>query len=585
MTIETEAVEETKPQIPDTPPKSYLVADCGTIHTTVALFDAAAGSYRLIATATVMTTAVAPWNDVHLGIRQATEQIAKITGRQLINQRGDLIRPARASGTGVDAFIAVFSAAPALRTVIAGLFDKVSLASAHRLVNNSYATQLDAISLSGRRSQSEQINSIVRQQPDVILVVGGTDNGAVQQLINLLETVRVGALALSETTKPHVLFAGNSALRQEAIAILGEDINLHIADNVRPTLKSEDLHDATRLLNDLYEILKIKSLPGIKETTEWTNYPLRPTAPALKLVTEYLAELQKGRVLLVDLGSSSVTIVDAPPGKNGCLCVRNDLGVGEPMGRLLDHIPLADISRWLPNPVDDTELANFIHNKALYPQSIPVTEPELQMEQAVARELLRLTLAEGQISNDLDPLRLLVARGSTFSNFTRYNQALLMLLDALPLSGIFAVAIDTYGILPALGVLAAQEPLAAVQAFEGNILTNLGWVVVPTGKAQPGQKVLHVILEPSETQRLEVEVAYGTIETLPLAAGESAKVTLQPGRRFDIGYGPGKEQTITVRGGVVGLVIDARGRRPLQLPASDEARQTLLRQWMRDIGG
>jgi hypothetical protein len=209
------------------------------------------------------------------------------------------------------------------------------------------------------------------------------------------------------------------------------------------------------------------------------------------------------------------------------------------------------------------------------------------MEQAAARELLRLAMAESGAhrSNDSAPLRLLVARGSTFSNFTRYNQALLMLLDALPLCGIFAAAVDTYGILPALGVLAGHEPLAAVQAFEGSILTNLGWVVVPTGKGQSGQKVLHVILESQGTQRLEIEVAYGTIEVLPLETGESAQVTLQPERRFDLGYGPGKEQTITIRGGVVGLVIDARGRRPLQLPTKDEDRQALLRQWMRDIGG
>ncbi|MEJ2748099.1 MAG: glutamate mutase L [Anaerolineae bacterium] len=586
MTTETEAVETT-PQIPSSPPKSYLVADCGTIHTTVALFDAAAGSYRLIATATVLTTAVAPWNDVHLGIRQATQQIAEITGRQLVNTRGDLIRPARASGTGVDVFIAVFSAAPALRTVIAGLFDKVSLASAQRLINSSYAIPLDAISLADTRSQSEQIQSIIHHQPDVILVVGGTDNGAVQQPLNLLETVRISALALNETVKSHVLFAGNNALRQQAIAILGENISLHMANNVRPSLKSENLHDASRVLNELYEAIKIKSLPGIKETTEWTNFPLRPTAPALKLIAEYLAELQKGRVLLVDVGGSSVTIADAAPDGNGCLYVRNDLGMGEPLGHLLDKIPLANVARWLPDAVDEAELANFIHNKALYPQSIPAEESELRMEQAVVRELLRLTMTENRagFDNGPTPLRLLVARGGAFSNFTRYNQVLLTLLDALPLSGIFATAVDTYGILPALGVLAAQEPLAAVQAFEGSMLTNLGWIVVPSGKGQPGQKVLHVILEPSETQRIEIEVAYGTIETLPLAVGESAKVTLQPERRFDVGYGPGKQQTITIRGGVVGLVIDARGRRPLSLPDSDEARQTLLRQWIRDIGG
>lgn len=95
--------------------------------------------------------------------------------------------------------------------------------------------------------------------------------------------------------------------------------------------------------------------------------------------------------------------------------------------------------------------------------------------------------------------------------------------------------------------------------------------------------MLQVIMETEETQ-LEVEVEHGTIETLPLAAGQAARVTLQPSRRVDIGYGAGKEHTITIRGGAVGLVIDARGR-PLDLPADASKRQALLRQWLWDIGG
>jgi hypothetical protein len=95
--------------------------------------------------------------------------------------------------------------------------------------------------------------------------------------------------------------------------------------------------------------------------------------------------------------------------------------------------------------------------------------------------------------------------------------------------------------------------------------------------------MLQVMLETQDTQ-LEVEVEYGTIETLPLTAGQTAKVTLQPMRRVDIGYGPGKGHTINIRGGAIGLVIDARGR-PLTLPAAESERQRVLQHWLHDIGG
>ncbi|MCB9421035.1 MAG: glutamate mutase L [Ardenticatenaceae bacterium] len=582
----TEYAEETKPATPNTPPKSFLVADCGTTNTTVALFDEAAGSYRLIASTSVPTTAAEPWYDVYLGMRQATEKLEAATGRTLLNSRGDLIRPARASGSGVDAFASVFSAAPALKTITAGLFDKVSLASARRVVGSSYAVEVDALSLSDTRSQNEQIASIIHHQPDLILVVGGTDKGATQQPINLLETIRIGSLALSEAKAPQVLFAGNTDLREQAGLILGENIQLHIADNVHPSLNSENLHDAVRQMDELYGTIKIKALPGIQNVRDWTSIPFRPTAQSLTIVTEFLAELQKGRVVLVDLGSSSTTVVDAGLGGNGRIHVRNDLGMGRPISNLPSVTPLADITRWLAtSEEDESYLLDFIHNKALYPYTVPTTENEMFMEQAAAREILRQAAEPIALHHNdpAAPLRLVIARGSIFMDLHRYNQALLTLLDALQPAGIFAVAVDAYGILPALGVLAANEPLAAVQTLEGNVLVSLGWVVAPFGKGQSGQKILQVVMETDETQ-LEVEVEYGTIETLPLAAGQSAKVTLQPARRVDIGYGPGQGHTVTIRGGAVGLVIDARGR-PLTMPVKDNERQTLLRQWLWDIGG
>ncbi len=581
----TDKAEETKPAIPNTPPKSFLVADCGTANTTVALFDEAAGSYRLIASTSMPTTAAEPWYDVHLGIRRAVEKIAANTGRSLLNKRGDLIRPARASGNGVDAFAAIFSAALPLKTIAAGLFDKVSLASARRVIGSGYAAQVDAFSLSDTRSQNEQIASIIHHQPDLILVVGGTDKGAKQKPVNLLETVRIGALALSEAKAPQVLFAGNTELREQAGLVLGENIELHTADNVCPTLDSENLYDAVRQVNELYKTIKIKSLPGIQDIRDWTNIPLGATASSLTIVTEFLAELQKGRVVLVDLGSSNTVVVDAVPGENGRVHVRTDLGMGASISNLLKETPLADVARWMPSPDDDAHLLNFIHNKSLYPYTVPAAENELHMEQAAAREMLRRAVEHIPFNQNgvQSSLRLVVARGSIFTDLHRYNQALLVLLDALQPSGIFAVAVDTYGILPAVGVLAAHEPLAAVQTLEGNVLLSLGWVVVPYGRGQPGQKMLQVVMETEETE-LEVEVEYGTIETLPLAAGQSAKVTLQPMRRVDIGFGPGQGHTVTIHGGAVGLVIDARGR-PLALPVAEDERQTLLRQWLWDIGG
>ena len=105
---------------------SFLVADCGSIHTTVVLFDMVGGAYRLIARAAVPTTAHGPWFDVAQGVQQAISRISEITGRKLLSEQGRLIRPVRADGSGVDHFAAVASAAQPL-DVLDWVIDDIDL--------------------------------------------------------------------------------------------------------------------------------------------------------------------------------------------------------------------------------------------------------------------------------------------------------------------------------------------------------------------------------------------------------------------------------------------------------------------------
>jgi hypothetical protein len=181
-------------------------------------------------------------------------------------------------------------------------------------------------------------------------------------------------------------------------------------------------------------------------------------------------------------------------------------------------------------------------------------------------------------------MKMIVVRGSTFANTPRLGQVALMVLDALQPTGIFALALDRYGILPGLGAAAAQNPLLPVQALNASSLVHLGHVIAPAGTASPGRKVMHITVESEEGRRLlEDERAFGTLDVLPLETGQMVTVTVQPQRGFDIGLGSGKGTTMTFPIGSGGLMIDARGR-PLRLPKDEIARHTLIRQWLMDMG-
>jgi hypothetical protein len=73
-------------------------------------------------------------------------------------------------------------------------------------------------------------------------------------------------------------------------------------------------------------------------------------------------------------------------------------------------------------------------------------------------------------------------------------------------------------------------------------------------------------------------LACGEIHLLPLTTTQEAGIELTPARGFDFGVGKGKKLVGKVRGGVVGLVLDARGR-PITIAKDEAARVQQLQGW------
>jgi len=71
----------------------------------------------------------------------------------------------------------------------------------------------------------------------------------------------------------------------------------------------------------------------------------------------------------------------------------------------------------------------------------------------------------------------------------------------------------------------------------------------------------------------------------PLRPNEQALLTLFPSPGVDVGLGPGERARAAeeIDGGLVGLIIDARGR-PFTIPTNEAERQAQIMQWMQAIG-
>jgi hypothetical protein len=503
--------------------------------------------------------------------------------------------PATPSGAGVDVFVATTSAGPLARTLLVGLMPGISVASARRLAAACYLDVTGELGLTDRRREDEKLDTIVQARPDLVLIVGGTDGGATQSVMRLVDLVRSGLGLLTDPTPPRIVYSGNQRLATEVTARMGEDVTVTVVPNVRPTIQQEELTAARQRLSEVIHDVRSSRISGFEELRHWSGENLMNTADAFGRVIRYLSQVYdpaKG-VLGIDLGASHITIAAGFAGDLH-LFVRSDLGQGSALPGLLRHGTLADILRWMPVEVSEARLRDYIFNKALHPGVIPAGMEELHIEYALARQAARTALglarADWPGGRDttsrplLPPMDPILASGGVLARAPRPGYSALALLDALQPTGIATLVLDPYNLTPGLGVAAGPLPMAAVQALDSGSFVSLGTVVSPVGRGRPGRPVLRLKLERERGETAEGEIRLGQLAVLPMRQGDFGKLTLRPERGFDVGFGaPGKAGALRVAGGAVGLIIDARGR-PLQGPKDPGRARDLNQKWLWDIG-
>lgn len=574
----------------------FLAVDVGSTNTRASLFDVIDGRYRLVATSEAQSTAGPPLFDLSEGVRMAMDRVEEITGRRLVDESDSLILPTTGFGTGIDLFVASVSAGQRVKTVLAGLMPGISMASARRLADSTYIDVVGEITLVDERRMEDLVSVIVTTQPELILVVGGTDNGASKPIFQLIDVLKLAIGLIPEGRRPRIVFAGNRSLGTLVTDQLAERTNITLMPNIRPSISIEDLTPARiQLAESLFEI-RSGRVTGYQELKQWSGGSLLPTGDAFGRLIRYLSRIydpDKG-VLGVDLGSSHTTIVAAFEGDFN-LSVNCDLGIGTSILGLLEIGTLSKITRWLPKEYSDAEVLDYIYNKSVYPGSVPTTLDELYLEYAIARQLIRYALfharetwPEGKNSRSsllLPSVEPIVAAGATLAKAPNLGFTALMLLDALQPTGVSTLVLDPYSLAPALGAAAGPLPVATVQLLEAGVLVSLGTVVCPVGQGRYGRAVLSYQLELEDSgQQINGEIQFGQIKVIPLRAGQFGKLSLRPERGYDVGFGSsGRSGSLRVTGGTIGVIIDARGR-PLTLPFDKDQQVDLNQRWLWEIG-
>ncbi len=585
--------------------RAILVADCGTIVTKVSLLGIVEGQYRLMACGEAPTTVVAPQKDITLGIIQAIGEIERVTGHTFVS-KGRILSPQQQSGNGVDLFVAAISAGGPIRLVVLGAVSPQLAELATQAVSGLYAEThaipSPSFSAAGSSGQGRwtaeqvqlewerQLQSMRELQPHAAMIVGLADTStgatplqeACQLVINSLQDQR--KQGTGRNTPLPVLYAG----APQYVEAVRRMLHGHAEVTRVETLSAQTgLAPVSMATTALYERDVIQHVPGYEQMRGWSPATPVGAAGSLSSLVRFLAQHYSMNVTAVDVGASTTSVMMGGERGEFIPMVNPGVGIGPNIGTILQQVGTQRVTRWLPFDITEEELRQYVMNRMMHPQAVPTNLRDLQIAQAFAREALILTMETGAHANSrMFSADLILATGGVLAHAPKYGQAMLMLLDALQPRGVTSMVLDRTMLISQLGAVATVAPVAAVQVNENDaVMHRLGTCVVPFGDLPAGQPAIRVDVEYSNGRKVTAEVMSGSIEVIPLQVNEQALLSLYPAPTVDVGLGVGERARAAeeIDGGLVGLVIDARGR-PLTFAQDNAERQARLLQWMQVIG-
>ena len=385
-----------------------LVAEIGSTTTVVSAFDdlapGSAREPRLLGQG-VAPTSVAQ-GDVGIGVEAARDALER-----------------RVGPLGPALTLATSSAAGGLRMTVHGLTAKMTAMAAREAALG--AGGVVESQTAGRLTDAD-LRRIDEVSPGLLLLAGGVEGGDSETV--LANAGRLTGLA----TRPIVVYAGNSAVRDEARGILEDaGFRVRVTANVYPDVDELDIIPARAAIHDAFEE-HIVHAPGMERIGEFVTGGILPTPGAVLLAAEALAATV-GDLVAIDVGgattdvhsvtdgSPEIAAMATEPQPRSKRTVEGDLGTFVSARHVLDLIPEEHRPEQLPPALPFTPAE--IEAAALLARAATVT--------AVHRHAGRLvhlytpkgrqTVARGR---DLTACRIVIGTGGALTRLPGGERAL-----------------------------------------------------------------------------------------------------------------------------------------------------------------
>lgn len=519
--------------------KNIIITDVGSTTTKAILLQKKGDDFEFISLHNAATTVEKPQEDVNIGVFNAIKQIEKDNNVSLLETNSKISKLIFNDDT---LYLTTSSAGGGLQILVIGLTMFDSASSAKRTAFGAGGVILDTFAIDDKRSSLEQMQQMAVLHPDIILLCGGIDNGAISPILRLGEILQLSKPSPKFGTKNKIplIFAGNKKARSFIAGLFGNKFEVYITPNLRPTLQRENLKPAREKIHQLFMDNVMEQAPGYSLLKKIVADEIIPTPMSvinsLKLISEKMDE----NIMAVDIGGATTDIFSNIFGEY-FRTVSANYGMSYSISNVLKESGFSQLKKWLPKTLDDEYITNYIGNKMLYPTFVPSSAQQIAIEHAIAKETIRLSKKQHMKMNFntrqigfLDKLKLkhkslddvteafyiekskekkkfhmcdiniLIGAGGVLSHTETDEQAMSIISDGFRPEGITEIWKDKHFISPHLGKLSAIEENLAGKLLTEECFKKIGLVIRPLASKWKENKTVMVLTIDSEKHTLKV---------------------------------------------------------------------------------
>ncbi len=474
------------------------------------------------------TTVEKPVSDVRFGVYHAIEGLERQSGIQLMAR--DSQAPVLTLSADVT-YLTTSSAGGGLQILVIGLTLFDSASSARRAAYGAGGVILDTFAVDDTRQAMQQMLAMRDLRPDMILLCGGTDGGAVSGVLRLAEIIRIAAPEpkFDTTGKIPVIYAGNREAAPLIEKLISNDFDLHILPNLRPEMRNENLQPTQDMIQQLFMENVMEHAPGYAHLLPVVASSIIPTPMGVQKALSIAAIKESLNLFAFDIGGATTDVFSCV-NTHFHRTVSANLGMSFSALNVLKESGIEALLRWLPNDIDEDFLRNYIANKSLDPTDNPRSESDYRIEHAIAREALSMALHQHRQMHyntvkvgfldklsraDRDKFEMvfeyareeekyffapsdvdvLIGAGGIFAHAANHRQSAIVLIDAIQPKGITEIWIDRHFITPHIGILSTLEQKSAEHLLASDCIERIALHVAPPFSARHKKTVLHVNIE------------------------------------------------------------------------------------------